>query len=251
MLSRSGLLPRPQATGSFALDGDLLKCFPKTALGLLQQVRSAIDEVTEKGLPWQSVFDALRHQGQAIWQALPPEGQRRFLRHLCRWFEIHRFRMPPQIKELVVRETATGRLHIRAGRIVSAAYDSQHILIDIATAPHRSIEQARAQWLILATGPDHENAIGHEACLLDLERVGLITKDPHGLGIKCDRENRAVARDGTPVEGLLIAGPLARGTFGELTSVPEIVDQAEKIVERIRQMHFTGTRRMAMRIDAE
>ncbi|UWU25853.1 FAD/NAD(P)-binding protein (plasmid) [Rhizobium sp. CB3060] len=248
LLSRSGLLPRPQTTGSLTLDGDLLKRFPKTALCLLQQVRSAITDVTEKRLPWQIVFDALRHQGQAIWQALPPEEQRCFLRHLRRWFEIHRFRMPPQIQELVARETAAGRLHVRAGRIVSAACDTQDILVDVATAPHGNIKKDRVQWLILATGPDHENVIGSQACLLDLERVALITKDPHGLGIKCDRENRAVAWDGTPVEDLFIAGPLARGTFGELTSVPEIVDQAEMIVERIRQVHFTGTRRTPIRL---
>ncbi|AYG70670.1 FAD/NAD(P)-binding protein [Rhizobium sp. CCGE531] len=248
LLSRSGRLPRPHATGSFTLDGDdLLKRVPKTALCLLRQVRLAISDVTEKRLPWQIVFDALRHQGQAIWQALPLEEQRCFLRHLRRWYDIHRFRMPPQIKELVARETAAGRLHIRAGRIVSAECGSRDILVDVATTPHGNIEKDRAQWLILATGPDHENVIGSQACLLDLERAALITKDPHGLGIKCDRENRALARDGTPVDDLFIAGPLARGTFGELTSVPEIVDQAERIMQRIRQIRSIGTRRTPIR----
>jgi len=247
LFSRSGRLPRPQAAGGFAPHGDFLIGIPKTALSLLRQVRFAVDEVTKNGLPWQSVFDALRHQGQAIWQALPLDEQRRLLRHLRRWFEVHRFRMPPQVAELVDRERATGNLHLCAGTIVSAARDRRDIILDIAARPHGTVEQHRTQWLIVATGPDHENAIGDQPCLAELEHLGLVVKDRRGLGIECDQESRALARDGYPVEDLFIAGPLARGTFGELTGVPEIASQAETIVHRIMAMNSATTRTIIIR----
>ncbi|APG85509.1 hydroxyacylglutathione hydrolase [Sinorhizobium americanum CCGM7] len=247
LLSRTGQLPQPQASGDFAPHGDFLIGVPNTALSLLERVRFALEEVTEAGLPWQSVFDALRHQGQAIWQALPLVEQRRVLRHLRRRFEAHRFRMSPQIAELVERERAAGRLRSRAGRIVAVRPGHAEIVVDIATKPHGIVVRHAARWIIAATGPDHRNVIGSQSCLADMEGSGLLRNDPHGLGIACDEDSRAVARDGYPVEDLFIAGPLARGAFGELTGVPEIAAQAERIVQQVLAMRFATTRTITIR----
>ncbi|WOS61922.1 FAD/NAD(P)-binding protein [Sinorhizobium fredii] len=247
LVSRTGLLPQPQAAGDFAPHGDFLIGVPNTALSLLERVRFALEEVTEAGLPWQSVFEALRHQGQAIWRALPLFEQRRVLRHLRRRFEAHRFRMPPQIAELVEREGAAGRLRSCAGRIVATRPGRAEIAIDIATGPHGTVEHHAAQWVIVATGPDHGNVISSQGCLAELEGLGLLTKDPRGLGIACDHDSRALARDGYPVEDLFVAGPLARGAFGELTGVPEIAAQAERIVQQILGMSFATTRTITIR----
>ncbi len=247
LFSRTGHLPQPQAAGDFAPHGDFLIGVPNTALSLLKRVRFALKEVTENGLPWQSVFEALRHQGQAIWRALPLVEQQRVLRHLRRRFEAHRFRMPPQIADLVDREKAAGGLRACTGRIVAVQPGREEIAIDIATKPHGTVEHRAAQWVLVATGPDHRNVIGSQGCLAGLERLGLLTKDPRGLGIACDHDSRALARDGYPVEDLFIAGPLARGTFGELTGVPEIAAQAERIAQQILAMSFATTRTITIR----
>jgi uncharacterized NAD(P)/FAD-binding protein YdhS len=247
LLSRTGHLPQPQAAGDFAPHGDFLIGVPNTALSLLKQVRFALKEVTEGGLPWQSVFEALRHQGQAIWRTLPLDEQRRVLRHLRRRFEAHRFRMSPQIAELVDSERAAGRLRTCAGRIIAVRPGPAEIVIDVAVKPHGTVERHTAQWVILATGPDQGNVIGSQSCLAGLERLGLLAKDPRGLGIASDYDSRALARDGYPVEDLFIAGPLARGTFGELTGVPEIAAQAERIVQQILAMSFATTRTITIR----
>lgn len=247
LLSRTGHLPQPQAAGDFAPHGDFLIGVPDTALSVLKRVRFALEEVTENGLPWQSVFEALRHQGQAIWRGLPLLEQQRVLRHLRRRFEVHRFRMPPQIAELVDREKATGGLRTCAGRIVAVQPGREEIVIDIAARPHGTMERHGAHWVLMATGPDHRNATGSQTCLAELQRLGLLSKDPCGLGIACDAESRALARDGYPMEDLFIAGPLARGTFGELSGVPEIAAQAEKIAQQILEMSFATTRTITIR----
>ncbi|OAP42993.1 hydroxyacylglutathione hydrolase [Sinorhizobium glycinis] len=247
LFSRTGHLPQPQAAGDFAPHGDFLIGVPNTALSLLKQVRFAMQEVTQAGLPWQSVFDALRHQGQTIWRNLPLVEQRRVLRHLRRRFEAHRFRMPPQIAELVACERAAGRLRACAGQIIAVQPGRDQIAIDIATKPRGVIERHIVQRIMVATGPNHGNVIDSQGCLAELEHLGLLTKDPRGLGIACDADSRAVARDGYPVEDLFIAGPLARGTFGELTGVPEIAAQAERIVQQIVAMSFATTRTITIR----
>ena len=54
-----------------------------------------------------------------------------------------------------------------------------------------------------------------------------------GLGVLVDRRHRAVARSGAAADTLLIAGPLARGTFGELMGLPQVSRDAELVAAEI------------------
>lgn len=231
--SRSGLLPQPQIGGALAPTGNFVNPPATSALGLLRRVRLAIGEAERSGLPWQSVFDALRQQGQTIWQALPHQEQARFLRHLRRRFETHRYRMPPQVADLIAQDMRNGSLVARAGRICRVERAPDAISIDLIVKPDGLVERQSFEWVVVATGPDHTAAIGSQPYLAELDRQGFLKADEHGLGIACDRESRAIGLDGHPTEGLFIAGPLARGTFGELTGVPEIAAQCEQIARRI------------------
>lgn len=231
--SRSGLLPQPQVGGALAPAGNFVLPSATSARTLLRRVRLAIADAKRSGLPWQSVFDALRQQGQTIWQALPRQEQARLLRHLRRRFETHRYRMPPQVADLIRRDIEDGRLLTRAGRICRAERAPHAISIDLIVKPDGVVERQSFEWVVVATGPDHAAAIGAQPYLAELDRQGFVRTDDHGLGISCDRESRAIGLDGHPTEGLFIAGPLARGTFGELTGVPEIAAQCEQVARQI------------------
>ncbi|RWL36256.1 MAG: hydroxyacylglutathione hydrolase, partial [Mesorhizobium sp.] len=76
--------------------------------------------------------------------------------------------------------------------------------------------------VINTTGPAHGKILRTNPALRSLGDAGLIRIDSHGLGIATGRDSRAVGPDGEPVPGLFIAGPLARGTFGELMGLPEV-----------------------------
>ncbi|TIM15921.1 MAG: hydroxyacylglutathione hydrolase, partial [Mesorhizobium sp.] len=63
------------------------------------------------------MLDAVRRQGQIIWQALPLAEQRRVVRHLRALWDVHRFRIAPQIAAVLDRRVAEGTLAYRAASI--------------------------------------------------------------------------------------------------------------------------------------
>ena len=57
--------------------------------------------------------------------------------------------------------------------------------------------------------------------------------DEVGLGLRTSREGRAVDAAGRPDPTLFIAGPLARGAFGELMGLPQVANHARSVAEQI------------------
>ncbi|MCL6707153.1 FAD-dependent oxidoreductase [Pseudomonas sp. R2.Fl] len=241
LLSRTGLLPRCQAAGDFSPHGEFDLDTVATARDLLRTVRSTLRDVTEDGLPWQSVFDALRHQGQRIWTQLPSPERRRLLRHLRRWYEVHRYRMPPQLGAILEKETESGQVGQMAGRLGRVQERDDRLDVQV-TGSRGEPRQLTVDRIVLATGPDMAHVLDHQPLLQAMHRQGLLTEDPLGLGIACDTDSRALARGGNPTATLFVAGPLARGTFGELTGVPEIVAQATTVVDSILRMQSRDRR---------
>jgi uncharacterized NAD(P)/FAD-binding protein YdhS len=77
-LSRHGQLPGQHAERVAPSFGNFLIDPSRTAVQLLCAVRETVDRAEAQGLPWQSVFDALREQGRGIgwhWSRLNDEGQ--------------------------------------------------------------------------------------------------------------------------------------------------------------------------------
>jgi uncharacterized NAD(P)/FAD-binding protein YdhS len=60
---------------------------------LMWQVRAA---VADRPGHWQDIVDSLRPYVPRLWRRLPLADQRLFLRHVARYWEVHRHRMPPQ-----------------------------------------------------------------------------------------------------------------------------------------------------------
>ena len=246
LLSRSGLLPRPHASGDFSPYGDFLAEPPATARILLRKVRSTIADAQDKGIPWQSVFDALRQQAQSLWHALPPAEKRKLLRRLRRWYDVHRFRMPPQVSQLLRSETVSARVGAKAGNIRAVRRQGERLAVTVAAGTDAGVVDFYDR-IILATGPDFRRYCEHQRWLHDLDRDGVLRSDPLGLGLACDTAGRALAADGCPSMSLFVAGPPARAAFGELTGVPEIAAQASKLVDGILRMRARDTRTIRIR----
>lgn len=231
LLSRSGLLPRPHTGGGFGPYGEFQDETLTSARRILARVRATIAEAEAQGIPWQSVFDALRQQSQFLWRHLPPGERGKLLRRLRRWYEVHRYRMPPQVSTVLEEGLATGRVDILVGTLASVQRDGQDLVARINT--RNGTAERHYAHILLATGPDFRDYCSHQRLLLALQRDGFLQSEPLGLGLACDPAGRAIAVDGTPAIGLFVAGPPARPALGELTGVPEIATQAANLANLV------------------
>lgn len=244
LMSRNGLLPRPQASGDFAPYGEF-DTSDVTALGLLRQVRALTAETDKSGLPWQSVMDTVRHKGQAIWKQFPEAEKKRFLRHLRRLYEVHRFRMPPQVQALL-EARAPSPIEVSRGRLQGVRDAAGRLEITVLKPGGEGATTIQADRMVIATGPDAANALDYQVLLRTLRESGHLVPDPLGLGIACDDHCRAISSAGLPQTSLLVAGPLTRGTFGEITGVPEIAAQASSIADMVLRQTSVQTRTISI-----
>jgi uncharacterized NAD(P)/FAD-binding protein YdhS len=67
----------------------------------------------------------------------------------------------------------------------------------------------------------------------DLMNGGRAQIDEVGLGLKVDQLSRVVDSRGEPQANLLALGPITRGSFGEMTGVPDIVRQIERVTAAV------------------
>ncbi|MEV4276565.1 FAD/NAD(P)-binding protein [Actinoplanes xinjiangensis] len=217
-LSRRGLLPQthPQRPAP-AVDLALPEA---AALGpLLRHVRAAIAE----GADWTAVVEYVRHHADRLWNGLTPAAQERFLRHVQRYWEVHRHRMAPPIAARIDRLRDQGTLRIRSGRLLCIDPDPGGGLL-----AHIEGEAPRRYAAVVScTGPGPlPSSAG--PLLTALLADGLVTTGPHGLGLDADV-------DGRVRPGLWLVGPLRRGRSWESTAVPEIRAQVERLAAALPQ----------------
>jgi uncharacterized NAD(P)/FAD-binding protein YdhS len=62
-----------------------------------------------------------------------------------------------------------------------------------------------------------------------LVQAGALQADPARLGILVDGVGRVIRADGQAWETLFVAGPLARGTYGELMGLPQVNMQPAQV----------------------
>ncbi len=118
-ISRHGLLPRvhrglPARSRPLWLPvlGD--KTGPVRLPELLWQVRMAMRSRPDD---WQDVVDGLRPYLPGLWQRLPDADRKLFLRHLARYWEVHRHRVPPATARRITALRCAGQLTVQTGRI--------------------------------------------------------------------------------------------------------------------------------------
>lgn len=216
-LSRRGLIPRVHA--DFTPAPTAWEDLPQgNLLTLWRWLRRRSGEVG-----WRAAVDSLRPHSQALWQSLGEGQHRRFLRHARPWWDVHRHRIAPQVAQRLTGIIAEGRLRVAAGRIreLRGGADALTATIQRRGGGETAMEFAHA---FNCTGP--LGAIGrtNDPLLRDLLARGAIAPDPLGLGIAVDATNRVAASP-----RLWALGPLTKGRYWEITSVPDIRGQAAAV----------------------
>ncbi|SNT65978.1 Uncharacterized NAD(P)/FAD-binding protein YdhS [Asanoa hainanensis] len=209
-VSRHGLLPKAHT--------ELPARPARVDVGGLRELLRAL-----RGSPdWRASVDALRPQVDQVWSGLSLDEQQRFLRHLARYWEVHRHRCAPEVAAAVEGARTDGALEVLAARVTSIRTAPRGFAV---TMPGPRTFDA----VVNCTGPGHPAGI---PLVRSLVADGLARADPLALGIDVDDTGRPIGRDGRPTEGLHVLGSLRRGRWWETTAIPEIRAQAYAVASR-------------------
>jgi uncharacterized NAD(P)/FAD-binding protein YdhS len=236
-LSRRGLLPSihqearsyPSYIENHTGDG----AESLTTAGLMQLIRDEVRRGTADGYNWRSIIDALRPHLRHLWMRLPEAERHRFLRHVRPYWEVHRHRMAPQVAQFLDTEHESGRLTVLAGRLRSLTPEAGGLRAVVTPRGNGSVRELPAGWVINCSGPACDYArIGHPL-IRSLLDGGLARPDALGLGLDVTPEGIVIGADGGATEGLYALGPVTRGTFWEITAVPELRVQCAGVAEAL------------------
>ena len=217
-LSRHGLLPRRHAEIAAR---DTLTTSPKGSPGeMLVAVRG------RASLDWRAAIDSLRPYVQTIWRGWTPVEKARFLRHLRPWWDAHRHRLAPEVADRISGMRLDGSFDATAGRLIylKAAPDG----VEAAWTPRGKTATVLEHFAIAinCVGPRDDLTHATDPLLADLFGSGEIRADVCRLGLDVDARSRVIGADGVARETLFAVGPITRGQFYEITSVPDIRIQA-------------------------
>jgi len=230
-ISRRGQLPRPHA--GFEPLAEVLSRHapPPTALAGLRLARRLVAEEIAAGRTWHHAIDGMRRDAEAIWQGWPVAEQARALARLRAWWDVHRFRIAPQLHALIAGQQAAGRLRVQRGGIAAAstAADGTSRLA-VGTGA-----EVVADAVVNCLGPCPDIMRRADPLLQGAFRDGRARPDAHRLGLDVDAAWRLRDANGQPQDALRAVGPLTRGVFWELVGVPELAAHCARLAARLSQ----------------
>lgn len=244
-ISRHGLRPRPQRPPGPPAEGGMrprlariegaLPAFvrdaatPLTTRALARALRRRIDEDRRAGEDWYRAFDDLRDVVWQVWPLLAPAQKVRFLRWLRPWYDMHRFRSPPQNEAIVAEAEQRGLVRFEAGHLQEA--DSAHDGIRVAVRSRGGERWTQTFDVVVnCTGLDPAFGAHDNPFLAALLAQGVVRIDDCGIGFAVDRECRPIGARGAIDPRLRIVGPPTTGTFGDPLGTLFIAPQIRRML---------------------
>ena len=230
-LSRRGKLPHKHTSVPPA--PEMTAPYPARLTALLRLLRAQASTTADRATDWRGVIDALRPFTNDLWQAFSLEDQRRFLRHLQPWWDIHRHRMADTMADRVEAARALRQLQVHAGRLQACAVEA-----GMATASFRPRGNAETVTLSIArvincSGPGIDCARLADPLLQALLRDGAARPDRLGLGLDVSLGGAIRTPDGSISRRIFAVGPVTRAAFWEMTAVPDIRHQCETLARHL------------------
>jgi uncharacterized NAD(P)/FAD-binding protein YdhS len=226
-VSRHGLQPLSHDPGSPS--GHSHDWLPRGRLvDLFRDVRNE----AEAADTWHTIVDSVRPHAQDLWRLSSFEAQSQFLRHVSRYWEVHRHRMAPTTATALSKLIVEGQLSIRSGAILDVVETDDGVELALRPRFADQSETLRANYLVNCTGPGEMIDSEPQRLLASLFQQGLVQPDAHRLGLAVTESGELIGTRGMP--GSLVAlGALRRGTLWETTAIAEIRAQAEALASLI------------------
>jgi uncharacterized NAD(P)/FAD-binding protein YdhS len=239
-ISRRGLLPRRHGEAPPQPPLPLAQIDCSSVAAMLHAVRQAVRRATDETKAWRAVVDALRPHTQQIWQNLSTAEKRRFLRHLRPWWDVHRHRMAPAVADIIDDAIRKRQLTLQAARLQATAPDRQGVTVTLTRRGSEQPETLRVARVIDCSGLQCDYARIDSPLVRDLLSQGLARPDPLKLGLDVTADSAVINRWGVPSRQIYALGPVTRGLFWEITSVPDIREQCWRVASLIEQRAAPG-----------
>ncbi|RDE08584.1 FAD/NAD(P)-binding protein [Pelagibacterium lacus] len=237
VVSRHGLLPRAHKP---VVPLDIAAAdipFGTDMTAFVDWFRRLVEETVEKGGDWRSVVDGLRPFSQKIWQSWPRSTRERFLRYVRPIWNIHRHRLPPALHERLTAAVASSQITLIAGEVIGldAASEGEGVVAHVRRRGLGISEELEVARVYDCGGVAVNIAKSSNPVIQNLVASGKARPDPLRIGLEVTPGCAVVAADGRPSRRLFAVGPLTRGQFFEIESVPEIRVQAAMLAGALRR----------------
>jgi uncharacterized NAD(P)/FAD-binding protein YdhS len=228
-LSRRGLLPRRHA--GVPLPAPEHEPYPTAVNALTRFLREETARATAQGSGWQPVVDELRPFMVDVWQVMPLQDRKRFLRHMRPWWDVHRHRLAPQVADRIDAARASGQLRVSVGRVRECVIKDDTVEVHYRPRRQDALARIEVARVVNCAGPGADYDRIQEPLIRELLATGVVRPDPLRLGLDVTGNCALLNRQGAISRRLFAVGPVTKGTFWEMTAVPDIRRQTEKLAE--------------------
>jgi uncharacterized NAD(P)/FAD-binding protein YdhS len=223
MVSRRGLLPHEHRL----FDTPPVGSPDATTIGeLIANARRAHDR---NDTDWRLTIDALRDETNARWEALSLDEQRRFVRHVLPYWNVHRHRMAPAVAKTIATLLSSGTLEMIAGRTGTFETTAAGLRVPVTLRGGTEMRTIDAGRVINCSGPEHDIEKRHNPLLRKLRERGSLAPHPLHIGSRIARDGALIGADGVRSPRLFAIGPVRYGTLIETTAIPEIRKQVREL----------------------
>ena len=193
----------------------------------------ARQRIEAEGGDWRSLVDGLRPHTRALWQHLPLDQRRRFLRHARAFWDCHRHRVAPEAARRLEEARATGQLGIVAAHVARFEPLGEGVDVHLVARGTGREKTIRADAVYECRGRATDVTASSNPILQAVLRSGLARPDPLGLGLDVAADNALVGAGGVASRRMFAVGPVTSGVYWEVVAIPDIRTQAAALAERL------------------
>jgi uncharacterized NAD(P)/FAD-binding protein YdhS len=231
-VSRSGLVPKSHLTGLTLVEKpDLRLDGPPRIQHLMAAFSSEFARASQAGGGWRDAIDSLRLVTGEVWRELPTEDKQWFMTNLNRVWEVHRYRMAPEVGSRFDELLSAGRVTVSANRIGAIETAGSRARVSLVSEP--GTEVAEFDRVISACGAGTDVRRDAPAPIPGLIESGHLRPDDINLGLDVDRDGAAIERSGRRSDLFSTLGSLRRGVEWETIGMIKLRWQSAAIADRL------------------
>ncbi|HTT95918.1 MAG TPA: FAD/NAD(P)-binding protein [Solirubrobacterales bacterium] len=232
-VSRHGLVPRRHRRDLTNLRRFHIPMETGELEPVVAAVFAQICRVSQQGDDWRDVIDSMRPISPQLWRSLRLADKQRFLTEFQRLWDVHRFRMAPEVADRFAALEASGRLVTEAGAIVSVEPQGERARVFLRTPGAHELDTVEVDRVVNCSGAGCDLRRQAPPVLAGLLAAGCARPDELGLGLDVGEDGAVLDAEGTGSERIFVVGSLRKGVEWEAIGVTEIRDHSGAVARQI------------------